>query len=219
MPEYSHTLIPDRVDFAPKPEQVRAFLDSLVSLGAAPLKPNVAVAKLSGEGRSVVNPFTGKTEKFPMWKIVKVTDNASIPKTLRGLDDYSVRLSGKGPPKLPPFEFELKIKYDFLVHCSLRAEVVSTSDCHDEFAFKRKVAFFGQPCSAKDRLGVFHNPKTGKVIEVPKAGCARFWVEFEFGKMLFPDIENRLDIIEPSILEVAEKEFGITFVQGCHWGA
>ena len=39
MPEYTHTLIPDGVDFVPDPQQVADFLVALVAIGAAPLKP------------------------------------------------------------------------------------------------------------------------------------------------------------------------------------
>jgi hypothetical protein len=42
MPEYTHTLIPDRVNFAPDPKQVGSFLTSLMTLGAAPLMPPTA---------------------------------------------------------------------------------------------------------------------------------------------------------------------------------
>jgi hypothetical protein len=115
--------------------------------------------------------------------------------------------------------FDLVGTYDFLVHCCLRAQVVSTSDWHDEVLVKQKVEFFGRPCNPKDRLGIFHNPNTLEVIEVPKAGCARFWIEFEFGNMLFPTIEGRLDLIEPRIVDAAKKNFAIEWVQGCHWCA
>jgi len=219
MPEYTHTLIPDRVGFTPDPKQVGAFLASLVSIGAAPLKPAITVSRLSGEVRSFVNPFTGKTETYPTRKADKVKDLSGVPAVLRGLDDYNVTLAGKGPPKLRALEFDFKGPYDFLVHSCLRAEVVSTSDWHDEVPIKRKVEFFGRPCSSKDRLGIFHNPNTLEVIEVPKAGCARFWIEFEYGKMLFPPIADRLELIEPSIIHTAEKEFGSKFEQGCHWCA
>ncbi len=219
MPEYTHTLIPDRVDFVPDPRQVGAFLNSLVSLGAAPLKPTVAAAKLSGVVRTFTNPFTGKTDSFPMRKAETLKDLSAVPGALKQVDDYNVTLTGKGPPKVPAFVFDFQGKYDFLVHCCLRAEVVSTSDWHDDVPIKRKVDFFGQPCSSKDRLGIYHNPNTLEVIEVRKAGCARFWIEFEYGKMLFPRIEDRLDLMEPRIVEVAEKDFGINFVQGCHWCA
>jgi hypothetical protein len=217
MPEYTHTLIPDRVDFVPETRQVSAFLDDLASIGAAPLKPEITVAKLSREVRSYVNPFTRKTESFPMRKAVKVKDAFGLSKALKGLDDYNVTVSGKGPPKVPAFAFDFTGKYDFMVRCCLRPEVVSTSDWHDEVPIKRTVQFFGQPCSATDRLGVFHNPNTLELVEVPNAGCARFWLEFEFGNMLFPAIEGSLDLIEPSIVQSAETRFRVKFIQGCHW--
>jgi hypothetical protein len=219
MPVYTHTLIPDKVDFAPEPEQVRAFLDGLMKLGAAPSKATIMVAKLSGESRSFVNPFTGKSESFASRKGTKVKDSSGIPKALVGLSDFDVTITGKSPTKVAPFEFDFKGTYDFIVRCCLRPEVVSTSDWHDEVPIKQKVAFFGKPCSEKDRKGIFIHPDTLKIIEVPKAGCARFWIEFEFGKMLFPKINKSLDLIEPAIVEVAKQQFGVNFIQGCRWCA
>lgn len=219
MPEYTHTLIPDRVDFVPDPKQVEKFLASLDSIGAAPLKPEISVSKLTGEVQTFKNPFTGKTESFALRRADTLKNRAAVPEALNQLNDFNVTVTGKGPPRLPAFIFDFKGTYDFLVHCCLRKEVVSTSDWHDEVPIDRKVEFFGQPCSAKDRLGIYHNPNTLAVIEVPKAGCARFWIEFEYGKMLFPPIEDRLDLIEPGILAAAEKDFGIEFVQGCRWCA
>jgi len=219
MPVYTHTLIPNRVDFVPDPQQVSAFLGSLTPMGAAPLKPKITVAKLSGKVRSIVNPFTGKTESLAMRKGQRMKGLAGLPNAVKGLDDYNVTVSGIGPPTTPAFEFEFQGVYDFTVHCCLRAEVVSTSDWHDEVPVNRSVAFFGRPCSPNDRLGIFHHPSTLKVIEVPKAGCTRFWIEFEFGNMLFPPIEDRLDLIHPAIVQAAQRDFGIKFVQGCHWCA
>lgn len=181
--------------------------------------PTVRMAKLSGEVQTFKNPFTGKTDSFPVRQGKKLKDVDAVPGALKGLDDFDTTLSGKGPPELPAFVFDFKGQYDFLIHCSLRAEVVSTSDWHDEVPIKRKVKSFGQPCSSRDRLGICHNPNTLAVIEVPKAGCARFRIEFEYGKMLFPPIVDRLDLIEPKIVAAAEKEFAIKFVQGCHWCA
>jgi len=219
MPEYTHTLIPDQVDFVPDPKQIRAFLASLISLGAAPLEPSFGVSMPSGKGITFTNPFTGKTESFGTYKSKKVKSVAGISDALKELDDYNLVVSGKGPPKLPAIKFDYKGRYEFDVHCCQRAEVVSTSDWHDEVPVKQKVEFFGRPCNPKSRLGIFHHPKTLKVIEVPMAGCARFWIEFEYGKMLFPRIKDSLDLIEPKIIGAAESDFRVKFIQGCHWGA
>jgi hypothetical protein len=216
--EYSHTLIPDRVDFVPEPQQVGAFLSSLSALGAAPLKPVITIAQATGL-QTINNPFTGQTETRVTRKAKKLKDLAAVSGAIQNLDDYIVSIAGQGPPKLPAFKFDFKGNYEFFVHCSLRAEVVSTSDWHDDIPIKKKVEFFGKPCSPKDRTGIFHNPQTLEIIKVPKAGCARFWIEFEFGKWLFPSINDRLDLIEPKIVALAKKEFGVNFVQGCRWGA
>jgi hypothetical protein len=219
MPEYTHTLIPDRLDFVPDPKQVGMFLSSLAAIGAAPLRPEITASMLSGKVRTFKNPFTGRIDSFAMRKAEKLKDLTAVVGALNGLDDYNITMTGKGPPELPAFTFDFKGTYKFLVHCCLRTEVVSTSDWHDEVPIKRKVEFFGRPCSPNDRLGIYHNPNSLDVIEVPNAGCARFWIEFEYGKMLFPAIEDRLDLIEPKIVEVAETDFGIKLVQGCRWCA
>src|SRR5262249_36639808 len=152
----------------PDPKHVSSFLASRVSIDAAPLKPAITVSKqLPGQVWTFTNPFTLKTESRPKYKAVKVKKLADVPRALDRLDDYAVRLEGKGPPKVPAFQFDFEGRYDFAVFCFLRPEVVSTSDWHDEVPINRKVEFFGRPCSPKDRLGIFHNPNTGEVIEVP----------------------------------------------------
>jgi hypothetical protein len=217
MPEYAHTLIPERFDFVPLPDQVGAFLSSLISIGAAPLSPTIYVSKLSGKVDNYINPFTGETVSVAGRKSKKLKHVDAVARELKALDDFNVSVDGKGPPSLPAFVFDFQGSYDFSVQCQLRAEVVSTSNWHDDLPIGRKVEFFGKPCSPADRLGIFHNPNTGEVIEVPNAGCARFWIGFEFGKMLFPAIDRSLDLIEPKIVETAERDFGIKFVQGCCW--
>lgn len=219
MPEYSHTLIPDSVEFVPDPKQVESFLTSLVAIGAAPLQPALRFSKPSGEVRTGINPFTRQPMTLRSYKWQTLKDRTELSGALRGLDDYMVTVEGKGPPHLPAFTFDFAGSYDFLVRCRLQPEIVSTSDPHDEIFEKHNVELFGEPCRPTDRLGIFQNPDTLKIIEVPNAGCARYYIEFEFGKMLFPRIEDRLDIIEPRIVEVAEKDFGIKFVEGCHWCA
>jgi hypothetical protein len=71
-------------------------------------------------------------------------------------------------------------------------------------------------CRAPEkRNGIFRNPKTGAAIEVQNAACARFWIEFQFGKWLFPKIGDSLDLLRPSILAVASDIFRTSLAQGC----
>ena len=174
MPEYTHTLIPEHSDFIPAAEQVAGFLSSLVSIGAAPLRPVIDIFQLSGEVRSYTNPFSGEAESRPIRKANRLHALAEVSGRLNGLDDYNVIMTGRGPPALPALIFDFKGAYDFLIHCCLRAEVVSTSDWHDDVPIRRNVAFFGRPCQPTDRLGIYHNPYTLELIEVPNAGFAAF---------------------------------------------
>jgi hypothetical protein len=122
MPEYAHTLIPGQVDFAPAPEPVRGFLDALIAIGAAPLEARIVVAKGTGQTESVMNPFTGQPLGYPVRKGVKVKDVAAIAKALKGLSDYNVLVTGKGPAKTPPLEFDSRGSYGYELHCCLRAQ-------------------------------------------------------------------------------------------------
>ena len=221
MPEYTHTLIPVDCNFIPEPAQVGAFVEELVQLRASPLKASLAVLKPSDKVRKIVNPFTLQTESLPISVRTKVANVGAIQKALKSLAHYDLVMTGKGPSKCAPFVFEHKGSYDFAIKCCLRAELVSTSDWHDDAPEvpKQKVAFFGRKCAANKRMGIFHHPMTGKIIEAPNAGCARFWVEFEFGKSLFPDIKDSLNLINPLIIEAAQKHFGVGFIQGCRWCA
>jgi hypothetical protein len=218
---------------------VTAFLAALVSRGAAPRQARLRLGKLDGF-RTGVNPITRESLAIPRRRYAVVESVADRRAALQGLDDYNLQFSGMGPPDIPPLTLwmhdpqphtpegkvpshgddctvvEFKEIYDFTIHLRLRGEVASTSELHDS-VIERQAPGFGQPDKSHSRLGFFNHPCTNKVIEVPKAGCARFWIEFEFGKWLVPKIYNSLDLLEPSIVETARECFGLGFVQGCHW--
>jgi hypothetical protein len=65
--------------------------------------------------------------------------------------------------------------------------------------------------------GIFPNPWTGEAIEVADAGCARFWIEFEFGKFIYPEVSGSFDVMSPAIVQDIEQCFGTKFVQGCRF--
>lgn len=230
---YVHTLIPDQVEYAPRAIQVADFFAGLAELGAVPTKARLVIvtsraARLAStkkiahrEGR---NPLTGETVVIPGLHLKAVL---AIRSELVGLREYEVRMFGEGPSKLPLFPFHAKFNprgqpYEFEVGCCLRPKVVSTSDYHRDGVIipeAEKVARFGDACSASDRLGFFINHATGETIRVPNAGCARFWIEFGFGKWLFPEMKvNSLDLLPACVIDAAKKAFAMQFAQGCHWG-
>jgi len=78
---------------------------------------------------------------------------------------------------------------------------------------------FGEPIEDLQAVGYFTNPFDGATIAVPEAGCARFWLEIQLGKWLFPRItDGRLDILDGALVSAANECFGVSFVQGCKAG-
>lgn len=211
--QYTYLLIAECADFVPLPAQVAAFFEGLVTLNSVPLNAAIRVAKLSGKFRTGSDCLTGKKISIPVRDFASLGSISYIPELLVGLDDYDVVLSGQGPAKLPPFtlyttepeDSEFKGTYSYQVSCCLRAEVVSTCEEPD----------FGSPCPSDKRDGVFLHPNTGAAIDVPRAACARFWIEFQFGKWLIPRIDRSVNLLEPSILANAIEHFGTEFAQGC----
>jgi hypothetical protein len=112
---------------------------------------------------------------------------------------------------------------------------MSTSDLHVET--EQELPGFGKPFgdgpgrrkqtasrragkpNSFSRPGSYTDPLTMRTIKVAGAGCARFWIEVEFGKWLCPLIEGeRLDLVDKAFLQTARDAFGMDFAQGCVWG-
>jgi hypothetical protein len=219
--QYVQTLIPKDAQYAPKPEQIICFCDGLTALGAAPLNLKLWLMKPSGRLRPIRNPLTGEiTKSIPAYDRVTLESTASLVSTIGAFQQYIVALEGQGPPTLPPFELYLNDapftgSYGFIVRCRLQNEPVSMSDLAGEQTGDG-VPSFGEPCGTHHATGLFRHPVTSERIEVANAGCARFCLEFEFGKWLLPKIANSLNILDSAIVGLANDSFGLEFAQGCH---
>src|SRR5262245_4086162 len=223
---YTHTLIPNEADYVPRPTEVAAFFLVMVELGAAPSHASFGLTTVSERtgytqksarliGRHAV---TGEAIHLPPRYGCSIDDVSTIAPELDGLDEYDLKMSGLGPPTLPLFPLievgshgPLDRPYQFTVGSCLRPQVVSMSDFTP--------VPHRQPGNPADRVGIFENYKTGEMIRVPDAGYARFWIEFAFGKWLFPQMrDNSLDLLPASVVDAAQRTFAIRFAQGCHWG-
>ena len=185
------------------------------------------------------NPVSGKDMRLVDYA-TRLDSVSIIGPTLEHLEDYGLEMSGIGP-LAPLFRFDntgfdgevLRFdehcpedqSYEFNVFCCLKPNIVSMSDDHTaEFTGGKTpegetVVPFGDACNAANRAGFFSNPKTMELIRVPGAGCARFWIEFRFGKWLFPDTtEGSLDLLPVNVVDAAQRIFGVRYLQGCHWG-
>jgi len=232
---YTHLMIPDHVGYAPRPGQVADFFAALIEIGAAPVnlklqaqadfEPLTYARRKSwaAQFRTGTNPLTGEAVAIPRYT-AEFGDVAGLREALcalQGLDEYEVSIFGSGPPKLPLFPLDTFVDgksirhhgpYDLAAGCCLEPEIVSTSGYDAPVPFR---SF----CSPTDRTGHFTNHRTGEAIRVPNAGCARFWIEFRFGKWVFPQMkDNTLDLLPASVVEAAQKAFAVRFAQGCCWG-
>jgi hypothetical protein len=214
---YSHLLIPVHPNFVPRPTQVTAFFEGLTRLGSTPLKAAIKMTKLSGKVRTGRNLFNGETITIPAREAVSLQSLDAISEGLRGLEDYTVHLSGEGPaknrplrlylPSDPLWQSEIETEQHYEVSCNMRESSVSMSE-----------GSWMKPCPLESSEGVFRNPWNDQTIHVQNAACARFWIEFMFGNWLVPRIERSLDLLPPEISSLAIGSFGVGFAQGCHFG-
>jgi hypothetical protein len=233
---YWHMLISEDDDFAPDGQQVVAFLHGLDELCSAPQQATLRLGTLSGEVWTGLSPQTRKEISFPRRKFSQLESIADITDQVSGVEDFIVLWSGSGPPKNPLFplfvatdlekalvdekagaQYEFKQPYAYQITCCVRPRPVALSDPHEVAPVNVEIPPFNVPCEAANRTGYFCNPCADTLVEVPNAGRARFWVEFEFGNWLFPLIRKNLDLLPAPVLECAHKAFATRFVQGCHW--
>lgn len=231
MEQYIHTLISVDSEFVPNPVQVANFLEALVSQykfswfsDAQQVRSDLIVAKPSNRLRWMTNSMTGEKIPIPVWDRLNVQTFEDIPALIEGSDHYAVRQSGQWVGTGWPMVLLKtdRVPYEgnciCTINCELRPGRVSTSAWDVEAGpNRRNIPAFGSECGSGAGKGIFPNPWTKEVIEVDDAGCARFWIEFEFGKFLYPEITNSLEILHPVIVSGAEQCFRTKFAQGCRF--
>jgi len=232
MEQYIHTLISTDSEFAPESGQVASFFGELVSqfkfspISGQRFLPGLVVAKPSGRLRwaTGTDPMTGAKISRPEWDRVNLERFEDIPALIEGSNHYTVAQSGQWVGKDRPVTLlktdgvPFEENYICIARCELRPEAVSTSAWDVEAGPNtRDVPTFGSVCKNPIRNGTFPNPWTGDVIEVADAGCARFWIEFEFGRFIYPKVTDSLEVMSPEIVLGAERCFRTKLVQGCRF--
>lgn len=207
--QYVHTLIAEPNNFVPTAAQVQEFLSALVDRNVIPGSLCITLRTPTGETRTVVNPFTQGTLELQIKNHDKLGGIDEIEAALSPLADYEIEVNGHGRPKTPPLPISFDEPFHVAVTVRVSSVLRSTSES-DETGVG-----YGEPCSTPQPSGFFTNPHSSKLIEVRGAGCARFWVEVQLGKFLFPEIpHDNLDILNPTVISAATKAFGVPFVQG-----
>ena len=174
--------------------------------------------------RRAKNPFTEETISIPVSDQIKFEQSTEIPSYIEGLHHCTVATWGRWKYTDAPLTLfttdKARFERDYLcqVGCELRPAPVSTSYWADPSKPNfQNVPEFGTPCAGVAVVGIFTNPWTCSVIEVPGAGCARFWIEFEFGRFIYPEVDTSLDVFDPAFVGNAEACFETKFLQGCRY--
>jgi hypothetical protein len=63
-------------------------------------------------------------------------------------------------------------------------------------------------------MGKFTHPTSRRTIEVPRAGSARFWVEFNFAAWMIPLVQEDFGLLDWLLVRSAEEHFGVELAQG-----
>jgi hypothetical protein len=239
---YTHLLIATSPQYRPEPGAIAKFAQGIIDNGNIPSSSKISFARVTkqeGRVRPIRNAMTGQTINIPL-----PSRSAEQPLTLSSASqiieqaarhrEYDVALSGEGVPSVPPCAVgyvenddtwkPVVEPYHLEIRCRVRDSIVQLCHLENEgelneppdFAKYRPI--FGEDCSANEREGIFVHPEAG-AIRIPNAGCGTFWVEFNYGKFLFPRLKNNsVNVLDDSIISLARTAFGIDFVQACNWG-
>jgi hypothetical protein len=115
--------------------------------------------------------------------------------------------------------------YHLEIRCRVRSHIVKLSQLRSEEELDRPLDFanlsaltFDEDCNAEETEGIFVHPDIGP-FRVANAGCGKFWIEFKYGKFIFPRLQDgKVDLLDALIVNRARTLFSIDLVQACSWG-
>jgi hypothetical protein len=215
--QYTHLLIARPAEIVPSGSQVEKFLQAMVTKGVVPGPIELFGTAPTGEVRKInFGAFVSVFERSVPFPIASLEEIAAA---VEQRPDFTITVSGTGRPALPPLPIDFAEPYAVTVRCRVSSVCRSTSNPLNGNSSGGPVVPFGQPCPVDPGVGYFFNPHTGAEIKLPEAGCARFWIELELGKYLFPAISGEsLDLLHPALFELAGSIFETRFVQACTAG-
>jgi len=223
---YSLILVPADPYSRPSPNRIYDFLRGIVDVGAIGNVEKIFVRH---------HKTASRTRERPEFTYTETIDALA----LAGRSNFDACIQGRGPSRIAPIRnlgsFDDHYRWrpwqelvasgaladdPFMnVECCQRSELVSTSDLHDETEAESFPELFGEPCELGDRVGLYSNPESMELINVPNAGCSTFWIAFGCGKWIFPRfVVNKIDFVHPKVMRIAENAFETKFTEGCCWG-
>jgi hypothetical protein len=238
---YSHRLVPNSPTHRPSPGDIAVFFRELIDNHNIAQPCQIGFSRVSrnqSAGRKIRNMVTGEEIVIPTpsRKINRpeiLSDAAQIIAKVPAQEEYDIAISAEGIALSPPCivgyvendEWKpISDPYYLEVRCCVRNNVVrlylleSEDDLNSPPDFASYRPRFGEDCSPNERRGLFVHPESGPTW-IENAGCGTFWIEFKYGKFIFPRLRNgTVNVLSDSIVELAQKSFGCEFVQACDWG-
>jgi hypothetical protein len=238
---YSHYLIAAEPSFRPGPDAIADFMSALIERRHVAENATIRFAVVAREpngARRIANPFTGEMIDMPLpsrraEKARRLASATQIVDCATDPPEYDVSLDGTGRPSAPPLQIgyvegnfwkATEGEYHLEISCRVRAHTVRLShfereeDMHGPPDITKYRPRFDEDCSDEKRPGLFVHPELG-AVRIANAGCASFWIEFNYGKFVFPRASaGSVSVLSDSVVNLAQKIFGHEFVQACHWG-
>jgi hypothetical protein len=238
---YEHLLVPVSSDYRPDAGRVVAFLQGTLSKGHVADDARISFAKVvknDAIGWQFHDPMTNKTIQIPApsRKIERPIPAKSLSELLglaEGVSEFDVMAGAEGLPRHPPCNVgyidnetwrPIDRPHELEICCRMRRRAVrlysleTPDDLHRPPDFSKTQPRFDEDCEAEERDGVFVHPEAG-AFWISNAGCGTFWIEFRYGKWLFPRLkDNRIQILDKSVIDLAQSTFETDFVEACNWG-
>jgi hypothetical protein len=229
-------------DECQSPEAVASFARGVIQHDHAANGATIALSPvIKGQPRlrQAYDTVSGKTIDIPgpsrrIERPLPMCDSAQIVELVARQTEYDLTITGEGVPAVPPLaigyvdEDQWKPAdrpYHHEIRCRVRNHVVRLSALSSEsdldfgpIDFAKYRPRFGEDCSVDERDGLFVHPEAG-AIRIANAGCGTFWIEFSYGKFVFPRLkEGSVDLLDDSVVNLAREAFACDFLQACCWG-
>ena len=238
---YTHLLIPESPEYRPRSEAVADFARGIVEhyLGKSAHASFSPVTKGDSKVRKMVNPISGETLQFngPPRSREKPLVFSTVPELVtlaESYPEYDLSIVPSDSPIRPPLligyvESDQWQPMEGNYHLEIRLRIRSTSVFISRFKSEQDVdrpldfknlpsPRFDEDCTTSATKGVFVHPESGP-FTLPYGGCGRFWIEFNYGKSIFPRlVDESVRILDDETLTFAQETFAIAFVQACNWG-
>jgi hypothetical protein len=238
---YTHLLIARPPFYRPTAKAVAEFVREMTCGGHVGATHRIwlsRVIKRPRRLRAVHNVCTGETVEIlcPSRRCEPPTELADVERIsaeVTNQAEYDIVISSDDRPIAPPLTVgyvengiwnPMVEAYHLEVRCRVRAHAVQLSrlDSEDDVTRPADLAnvrsLFDEDCSDDARDGLFVHPELG-VLAIPYAGCAMFWIEFNYAKFSFPKATGHgVNIPTNTVVSLAQETFGTGFVQACNWG-